>query len=471
MSKRLPKYVPSLTRISVVDTPTTADKDQQINQVNDEFRKLAMFGNKLADDIEQVKKGLDPANKPTPDDTTGGDNTGGGGGGDITTGDTNININIRGNWALTLLHKAERLFRAKWTQAINFIDGTNVPFSRRPFQIPIWWEFENETIATDLKSDPNSALPTQTKVKATTMLDISGIMSATKGIRSIVKRVDIPGFAQIHNQPLKIEYFELVNDVDQPDEYMYYGTTNELDMTQSGTPIRRGWYDIRAVIEEFSWSITGDEHNTVRFNADGQLVETDVIKVYPGTPSTVDVNAQLFVLNGNRIGLFDPSNTYGTYLLSHPAPTAAVEYFLPPADGTNGQVLSTDGFGNLAWITAGGGGSTNTVKIYKLNFDKAVPTAITHPVTLPINSEILRVTVRVDTTLTGPAGQIKINGLTPMLLADEGIHYLSTAGKYDTDYTGDATIAIPAMVGNIEYSQMGVGTGTGRIFVEVGVPN
>ena len=30
---------------------------------------------------------------------------------------------------------------------------------------------------------------------------------------------------------------------------------------------------------------------------------------------------------------------------------------LPAADGTNGQVLSTDGSGTLSWSTAGGGGS------------------------------------------------------------------------------------------------------------------
>jgi hypothetical protein len=34
---------------------------------------------------------------------------------------------------------------------------------------------------------------------------------------------------------------------------------------------------------------------------------------------------------------------------------------LPSADGTNGQVLSTDGSGTLSWATAGGGGGGSSV--------------------------------------------------------------------------------------------------------------
>lgn len=117
-----------------------------------------------------------------------------------------------------------------------------------------------------------------------------------------------------------------------------------------------------------------------------------------------------------------------------------------------------------------GGGDPNAVKLYKLDFNKAAGSPQTHPITLPINSEILRITVRVDSTLTGSAGQIKINGVTPILLAEEGVHYLTSSGKYDVEYTGDATIAITDMIGELEYTQPGSGTGSGRIFIEVGVP-
>jgi hypothetical protein len=34
---------------------------------------------------------------------------------------------------------------------------------------------------------------------------------------------------------------------------------------------------------------------------------------------------------------------------------------LPSADGTNGQVLSTNGSGTLSWATAGGGGGGSSV--------------------------------------------------------------------------------------------------------------
>jgi uncharacterized membrane protein len=132
-------------------------------------------------------------------------------------------------------------------------------------------------------------------------------------------------------------------------------------------------------------------------------------------------------------------------------------------------VLSTDGSGQLSWEDSSPP-ITNAVKLYKLNFNKAASSPQTHPVTLPINSEILKVTVAVDSTLTGSAGQVIINGLSPILLAEEGVHYLTSGGQYITEYTGFATIAIMDMIGNIEYTQSGSGTGSGRIFVEVGVP-
>ena len=46
--------------------------------------------------------------------------------------------------------------------------------------------------------------------------------------------------------------------------------------------------------------------------------------------------------------------------LKAPASIAVdLDFTLPNADGTSGQVLSTDGAGNLSWITAGGGGGAN----------------------------------------------------------------------------------------------------------------
>jgi len=73
---------------------------------------------------------------------------------------------------------------------------------------------------------------------------------------------------------------------------------------------------------------------------------------------------------------------------------------------------------------------TNAVKLYKLDFDKAGSMPQTHPVTLTTGMEILKITVVVDSTLAGSFGNISINGTTPILLASEGVHYLSGSGQY-----------------------------------------
>lgn len=88
-----------------------------------------------------------------------------------------------------------------------------------------------------------------------------------------------------------------------------------------------------------------------------------------------------FTVNGGEVGRFATTTGYfglnnttpgsqldvkGTLRLSGatsgyvglaPAAVAGtVTYTLPSADGTSGQVLSTNGGGTLSWATAGGGG-------------------------------------------------------------------------------------------------------------------
>jgi hypothetical protein len=61
---------------------------------------------------------------------------------------------------------------------------------------------------------------------------------------------------------------------------------------------------------------------------------------------------------------FDNSNT-GTVTLKPPA-SGSVALVLPSADGTSGQVISTDGSGNLSFVTASGGGSSGFEQTFLL---------------------------------------------------------------------------------------------------------
>lgn len=105
------------------------------------------------------------------------------------------------------------------------------------------------------------------------------------------------------------------------------------------------------------------------------------VEVVSGINGTGTYLPLTFVANGGEVGRFNSSTGYfglnntapgsqldvkGTLRLSGatsgyvglaPAAVAGtVTYTLPSADGTSGQVLSTNGGGTLSWATAGGGG-------------------------------------------------------------------------------------------------------------------
>lgn len=70
------------------------------------------------------------------------------------------------------------------------------------------------------------------------------------------------------------------------------------------------------------------------------------------TASSFDTSAPATGETG-EIGLAeDPANGTNTVTIKAPATMAAdLIYVLPAADGTSGQVLSTDGAGHLSWVT------------------------------------------------------------------------------------------------------------------------
>ncbi len=68
----------------------------------------------------------------------------------------------------------------------------------------------------------------------------------------------------------------------------------------------------------------------------------------------------LELLSGNEFRWYDSDNS--NYVgFKAPALTGNKIWILPPSDGSNGQVLKTDGSGNLSWTNSGGGGSLNNI--------------------------------------------------------------------------------------------------------------
>ena len=65
--------------------------------------------------------------------------------------------------------------------------------------------------------------------------------------------------------------------------------------------------------------------------------------------------------NGGKLRLDGATSGYSTFVA--PATGSNINYTLPSADGTNGQVLKTDGTGTLSWTSVGGTGTVTSVDV------------------------------------------------------------------------------------------------------------
>jgi len=79
---------------------------------------------------------------------------------------------------------------------------------------------------------------------------------------------------------------------------------------------------------------------------------------------TGDVRLRSSTATAQTLSLFEGGSGTNYIALKAPNSLAAnTAYTLPSADGTNGQVLSTNGTGTLSWATASGGGGGSTVSV------------------------------------------------------------------------------------------------------------
>jgi hypothetical protein len=119
------------------------------------------------------------------------------------------------------------------------------------------------------------------------------------------------------------------------------------------------------------------------------------------TPTFTSVTTNdMTVLNQGLVTLRE-ATANGTNTVSLRAPAALssdVTLTLPNSAGTNGQFLSTDGSGNLAWSTGGGGsGSVNVMEF------TATTSTVTSSTQIPANATILSVSVQVSTAYSSGA--------------------------------------------------------------------
>ena len=124
-------------------------------------------------------------------------------------------------------------------------------------------------------------------------------------------------------------------------------------------------------------------------------------------------------------------------------------YTFPAADGIYGQVLVTDGAGNLSWLTTGAtsSGTVTSVSVVNANgFSGTVATANTTPA------------ITIQTTVTG---LLKGNG-TSVSAATSGTDYLAPGSLSITTLTA-GTESLTYSGGTFTFTPAAPGTGTGYL--------
>lgn len=114
--------------------------------------------------------------------------------------------------------------------------------------------------------------------------------------------------------------------------------------------------------------------------------------VYNADTSTwqkVSISSAIVAIDKTTVQPLSSVKLYGVNAANYvqltvPALTGNTVYKFPAADGTNGQVLSTDSAGNLSWATISAGGSGTVTSVSSANADIGVANGTTTP-TLTLN--------------------------------------------------------------------------------------
>jgi len=123
----------------------------------------------------------------------------------------------------------------------------------------------------------------------------------------------------------------------------------------------------------------------------------------------------------SKIKLQGNASGTGTTTLQSANTSSNTTFTLPGTDGTNGQVLTTDGSGNLTFGAAGGSGTVTTVSVVSANgLAGSVANASTTPA------------ITLSTSITGV---LKGNG-TAISAATAGTDYVAPGGALGTPSSG-----------------------------------
>jgi hypothetical protein len=159
------------------------------------------------------------------------------------------------------------------------------------------------------------------------------------------------------------------------------------------------------------------------------------------------------------------SNASNSVALTAPADLAgAVAFTLMGADGTNGQVVKTNGSGVLSFVDASSNGMLAQVEAFD-QADHGTPVSIFTP---PANSTILKIVVDVTTAYSTGSGSIAIGTeADPDAYMDELEVDLTTVAKYEVEPCAAAGGSPAAVLATVTADTATFG---GNVYVYYGSP-
>ena len=183
------------------------------------------------------------------------------------------------------------------------------------------------------------------------------------------------------------------------------------------------------------------------------------------TAAEVFVSGDVVQLNSDAVG----SGADWTYSLQRPATgmTSAQTITLPAGLGTSGQVIQTDGAGNLSFVTAGGStASSEKIDTTSLAFGSTSPLTMFSTGAADIIDSI---EVVIDTAFNGtPSLSIGVTGTTSKYLAATDVDLTQAAGTVFVIHPGLVAGGVEALIAT--YSAGGASAGAARLLVHYATP-
>jgi hypothetical protein len=185
-----------------------------------------------------------------------------------------------------------------------------------------------------------------------------------------------------------------------------------------------------------------------------------------------DLTLKKLFVTGNDIELNSDAAGSGAdwlYTIIRPVAgmTAAVVLTLPVDDGTPGQVLSTDGSGNLSWASAGSTASSDKLDSTALAFGSAATVAM---FSTGIADIIEYIEVIIDTAFDDtPTMSVGVAGTTSKYAGTTDIDLTAAAGTSFEIHPNQTAQGVEALI--ITYAAAAASVGAARVITHFATPS